>query len=1243
MLAPNGPHNKTPPKKRRVNLGDVIAQAVQPAVQKAQQVQHNHPTYATNTAARRAVQQGVQNATQTARNIERVAGGHAPTHVVVHGAGKTKTRGGNGILGNIGAELNGTGTITAGAIPGLADLAAAGINLPRTITRLAPGALRAPLAVAEGPLGIVTRAAPHLLGNAARDAVEIPGEAIPSLYYALKPLAHGDVGSTVKRFGQPYLDLINHPGKSVMEHPLGSAMLAVGAEGAVGRGLGYAARRGALGRGLQESASLRRASAVNPNSTFEARRPASRDIFVNAAQKARDSRKAAKADAMRQEANTLEAHAKARGADPQDTALTRAHSLRQEANKIDPRIATTKHLNRSVDATESIDDSRTRQARNQAVREVDQIMGKMGRKASAGLSPIAQGIVHASSADLRAYSTELRAEFDRLAQHADKNPAIKGRLRRNEQLRAGLDRVANEIDSGKIDAQHLLRIANTYNKYRNSLETGLTEAGILNPKQAARRRLLPGAIRDQTVAYDAEAGLFSRPGTKATHPDEINYMLARGEAEDAAMRYAAAQRAVGMARNNLRVAKASKSAARISRAQDALDRAEVTQAQMQGRLGARTRVLRTATSKRPPRSRRAVSTISNQELAASLKAPDRVQEPAFLSLAPNARGARNYQDYPSQLPNVRAGTFHGKSVKEGTYSTHPDVFRESAAKAVVLREKAKSYTGRAKKYGAHDSNGKLIERQTFSEIKDLADRLNGAGAAHEWRPVRANPFAGSHDTMLQHLNDAAVDPEQVQVHANKAIADALHEASTGDYKGPEGPWNLWPKPVIDRFYEHQQILGAKATPKALQKLNSIFRRVVLFTPHFVEMNQIEASFRGALNGMALPGGRAYFLMRNMLKTLDQIDPAAATEVRHQIGSGQMGFAGRMNLHRPIEGEGKISRRVQAAKNSEAGHRLVHAWDKANHTFFDQINGTLERQFRTAQAGKFVKDYLLPRAGLRLQHDAMQQAVEGLRGTPEQLALGEYVNRAYGKYNHFSPEQRKWLVLYTPFGAWFVNSVYFLSRTLPADHPVFTSLLASANQASEDWRKLHGLTQFNAKGVRRLPGFLQNSIPGAGDSHLRTFSQGTPFGVASDIGSGIKGQFLPSVSGITGALAGQTYTGRDIRGANGQPGDVGDFAKAALGEAFGISVPGATLYQQQKKAGGSVEHRARRIFDPFMFTQGKKQQAQATPQGSAPPQKRRPRTTQDELLDIAHQVNSAARSGGTQQVLQQIAAEINAGR
>jgi hypothetical protein len=100
--------------------------------------------------------------------------------------------------------------------------------------------------------------------------------------------------------------------------------------------------------------------------------------------------------------------------------------------------------------------------------------------------------------------------------------------------------------------------------------------------------------------------------------------------------------------------------------------------------------------------------------------------------------------------------------------------------------------------------------------------------------------------------------------------------------------------------------------------------------------------------------------------------------------------------------------------------------------------------------------------IKVSAKAAEDAAKGLKNTDAQVELGRQVDRMYGSYQKFGPGLRNAISTYTPFVSWTINAVNFLYRVLPADHPVLTSLVASANRGDG------GLPQE----ARPVPGLLR---------------------------------------------------------------------------------------------------------------------------------------------------------------------------
>lgn len=87
------------------------------------------------------------------------------------------------------------------------------------------------------------KTAGKIVENAGKELVDLPANAIPSLYYAAKPAVEGlaaragnpnspqasqGLRETGRRLTEPYVNLAKHPGKSITEHPLSTALMVAG-------------------------------------------------------------------------------------------------------------------------------------------------------------------------------------------------------------------------------------------------------------------------------------------------------------------------------------------------------------------------------------------------------------------------------------------------------------------------------------------------------------------------------------------------------------------------------------------------------------------------------------------------------------------------------------------------------------------------------------------------------------------------------------------------------------------------------------------------------------------------------------------------------------------------------------------------------------------------------------------------------------------------------------------------------
>lgn len=954
------------------------------------------------------------------------------------------------IMGASWSELTGKGAITGKAIPALASLVK---GIP-------------------------------IAGNAAKDVVETLGEAVPSTYHALEPLARGDLSAVGKNLASPYEELWHHPGKSFENHPLSSLLLLAGplhgglkGVGRIGRAAGalaptLAGEARVLGTGLKENVRV----SDNP--------------LLAAYQRQRIKSKVGKAEDLRGQALAMEQHA---AANPQDASagFDKAAQLRAQANRVDPFTITKRGIRGRVDILEGMNFGLQGRHRTAAVKAVNKALTGVSTALHPLVNIVAQGIAGASHHDIQSYIDELAAETQKMGATPEGRAINAHKIAANEELRAALQRgLAHNPDFAKIH-----QAAENVASVLNSHEQKLINEKLLDPNQAERSRLIPYAVRKMGARYMVEPDALVERNGQLMRP-EPTIRGPNGE--------------------------------------------QLTTAQIRAHMAAH--------------------------------GENHVSEPAYLTHAMPTHGRAGMFYQPWSTPAAaesRART--GAATTQGVFDVHPEMLTAQAAKTQGLVDRVQGYRRFMDQFGWRRQGDKVHTFTSHGKATLEAQRLYHA-TGQQWRPVRARPFHDQTPEALQKLiDDTAGHPEKLDQHTWERVHDAL--AGTPD-KG-KGSWILVPDEAAARLQAHVKLLGGSDLTRGLQKANSLFRRTVLMHPSWIYGNVAEAAFRGAVNRTLPFLTRDYWMMR---KAIDALPLDKRDEALEAVGVGHMGYAGRAPRRAVAQmGDNLAGRMGRRAQASPLLRGALKGWDRVNHVWFNEINGRLENQFRLAQAGKATRQ-VIGREYPSVSAKAVREAADGLMHTHNQVEMLRLVNDAYGKYSSFSPRMRQAMVLYTPFVAWTMNALTFGLRTLPADHPLITTLLADVQQSSEEWRKAHKLTMFGPASDR-LPYFLQGTIPGKDGSHLRGPTRYTPAGFWANPLETMAGNVLPGASGVLAAFGGQDWTGRPLKDDS-----IGGRAKAAIGQLAGGFVPGEAQVSTVLSDKEGPLHGLRKLGDPFMWTQ-----------------------------------------------------------
>lgn len=352
-------------------------------------------------------------------------------------------------------------------------------------------------------------------------------------------------------------------------------------------------------------------------------------------------------------------------------------------------------------------------------------------------------------------------------------------------------------------------------------------------------------------------------------------------------------------------------------------------------------------------------------------------------------------------------------------------------------------------------------------------------------------------------------------------------------------WKVVPavaKDEMERFGIGKELPRPGPGARAAQSVVSSFRRAVLGTSlKWLTGNAVEAAVRATVNQVGprsfYTGFKAYnFAKSNWTnKEFEEFQSRA-------LGTGHYGMQLELKMHTdPKSFEGSkvwypIAVGLDALHHGKISpvRPAYSVWQGWTKLAFPVLNGHLETGVRIGMLGKALRDAPLMNGHIVKLHDtAIKQAVDGMRNTPEMVQLGREVDRMFGQYGKFTPDERKLIAHYTPFLAWYMNAARFVVSNLPHDHPVASAVIASAHQTSEEWRKDKGLAMFmGAAGIPKgaVPLWLQGSVP-VGNSKLRA-SRYTPFGLWSDPSS-IAGTVLPLAEGSLSNIAGKDWKGDDL--------------------------------------------------------------------------------------------------------------------
>ncbi len=518
--------------------------------------------------------------------------------------------------------------------------------------------------------------------------------------------------------------------------------------------------------------------------------------------------------------------------------------------------------------------------------------------------------------------------------------------------------------------------------------------------------------------------------------------------------------------------------------------------------------------------------------------PDAVQ-PSYVSQAPNATSAGSYYRSSYQMP-----TYAGKRgrtekpTKQGTFDASPEALRARGTKAANVIAAAENYRGFVKEYGVRDKDGKpeITDRKTADGIAEQLTDKTGV----PFRVIRTAPWSVDRQQFAAML-DAIGDEADA-----RSFEPFRKQLDTGLSGEGEGPFAVIPETAARQLQEHMSVLNPSDAGKLAQAARASFSRTVLsLSPSPTVGNAIEGGFRAAV-GRAGPTSRITY--GRVMKRLREIDPDAADRFEDRtLGTGRVSLQTQRRYTEPGQFADGPMRKLVAATGSirklPAGKQLSGAWNAWTTFVFDTVNNKLiERPLQKAMVGKQIRDSGLMNDGMsNLSKTAIDQAAQGLRGTAEQIAMADGLRDMYGAYRSFGPAKRKLVANYTPFIAWYLNSVRFMTQVLPRDHPTLLAVMASAAQVTDD------VDQQKAN-----PAWLKGTLNAGGVKWQAT--RNTPFGAATDPLGTASGLILPQLSPLIDAGQGEDFTGKKLRNKDGSPYTQAQLIEHAVAEMAKSSIP-----------------------------------------------------------------------------------------
>lgn len=958
------------------------------------------------------------------------------------------------------------------------------------------------------------------LTAAARDAINLPAQAIPSAYLPLRDIAQGHVGRAVNRVAQPYADFASDPAGFVKQHPLGAYLMFAGGKAAVGRTAGAAARgAGRVGartgsetlRAVGRAGQTYRGSAVVPGTKIEVAKHYSPDITIKARQvlQERYGPKAGQRKMLLSRAQEAEKAGK----------IDEAATLQRQAARLDPLRVSEGNIRQHVDAIVGAAEQFRREHRDAATGNVNKIVKSVPRAQRGALRVVAEGVVRGNREDIAKYIGELKQVHDEAAAKlTGKEVRQDSLLRANRLLRTHLEKAL----TGSPEAfNKLRRAAGEYGHAGRELEQQLVRAQMLDERQAEKAALIPAASRRlgaKLGVADGWQGIVDADGNPLTLEH-----LRRMRADEL----------------------------QLGDVMFSGGPAFVTQAP---RMGGGKNFYKPFYPRTGPRS---IARSGEAVRIGALEADPKVLVEQHARMQGLLDADRSFRDFVNYMGYRKDGQV-----------AHFDKYDDAAHAADQLAHDT-GVTWRPVRIDPLGSRSKEMIHGLLEDTK--GDPIVEGDVTHAMHEALSRHQTGEGRWAL--APDAAAEQLQahlgsLRVNVGKRVARQLNSGFRKAVLSTNPKW-LYGN-AAEAFF--RTVLQHGFNPVDVYLSVRHIRAVVKEMRDPSEARALEAS--GLKDDAAQ-------LRKSGQRAADELATYGWQGGLYQGAGSFQVIHNRSDRYPEGSAIRKLAEGADRLHDVPGVALLPRAWDWWTRKVFIQLNGTMERAFQQTMAGKESRrmvgaqrdtEMFDPASTARITSTAIQDAARGLKSTPAQIELGQRVMRAYGQYHSWGPSFRALMENYTPFLAWTWNSFRFLTSVLPKDHPIFTGLLASAEINAQPWLRAHGLDWFASRS--KLPDFLQGTIPTGGGAHVNV-GRYLPFGFGADPLSTVAGNVLPQYSAPLLAL-----TGKDWKGANLPKADPISRLKAAALSFAGAEVPFVGQAQQIQQGGRGIVGGLERLVDPF---------------------------------------------------------------